>query len=480
MAQDSLKAMIALAFAVSTIATVSANTPVTLRLSEPVSVAGVPSVTLGPGTYVLRQLDSSAGVNVVQVLSKRQDYVYTTVLTIPASRLHPGDKHQVFFSESPSGNPPVLQFWFPAGETSGHEFINPRNLLTPERSTGSKELQVRVDGTQNRGTGSVQNTADFYALREVLLRMENGKFAAARDLFRRNYFLSQNSEGAAASFLLALLMLDSQEARESLDIVRRIDRERSRVLSQLDADGVVASLPRARPNLKASPVRRFLLNFAMEMIDDTIARTAIVSFERHVLKGDSFPVEIVLDRRREELAKEKRRDEQWILANEQIANLSDCVKSLLNKVGALEYSASVEAKVGLFGSVRLRVVLNQRKLDDLDAIVELSHRTLCQRQPKLERLISQRNAAVARELDALRLALRDLDRQPGSVTSSQFTFLRHWEAAPASGVSRDLIILAEAANSPFMKPSVVFRTDRGFVQINIAASLARLAEWAGL
>ena len=212
MAQDSLKAMIALAFAVSTIATVSANTPVTLRLSEPVSVAGVPSVTLGPGTYVLRQLDSSAGVNVVQVLSKRQDYVYTTVLTIPASRLHPGDKHQVFFSESPSGNPPVLQFWFPAGETSGHEFINPRNFPTPERSTGSKELQVRVDGTQNRGTGSVQNTADFYALREVLLRMENGKFAAARDLFRRNYFLSQNSEGAAASFLLALLMLDSQEA----------------------------------------------------------------------------------------------------------------------------------------------------------------------------------------------------------------------------------------------------------------------------
>ena len=109
-----------------------------------------------------------------------------------------------------------------------------------------------------------------------------------------------------------------------------------------------------------------------------------------------------------------------------------------------------------------------------------SQRTICERHSKLERLISQRNAAIARELDSLRSALRELDRQPGSVTISQFASLRKWESAPAAGVSRDLMILAETATLQFMRPSNVFRTNRGYVQINIAGSLARLAEWAEL
>jgi len=138
-------------------------------------------------------------------------------------------------------------------------------------------------------------------------------------------------------------------------------------------------------------VRRFLLNFALEMTDDAIARNAIVSFERHVIKGDSLPVEMALDKRREEREKERRREERWILAKEQIARLSDCVKSLLNQVGVLEDSARFETTFGGSGSVKLRVVLTQRRLKDLDEIVERSHRTMCERRSSLERLISQRN-----------------------------------------------------------------------------------------
>jgi hypothetical protein len=275
-------------------------------------------------------------------------------------------------------------------------------------------------------------------------------------------------------------MTNREEARKTLEAVRGLDPDRMRVMSRLDVYGVVESLAGARSNLKTSRVRRFLLNLAMEMTDDVLARTAILSFERHVVKGDSFPVEMALDRRREELEKERKREEQWILAKEQIARLNDCVKSLLNKVGALEYSASAEATVRGFGSVRLRIVLTQRRLNDLDAIVARSHRTICDRRSKLERLISERNAAIVRELNSLRSALRELDRQPGSGTTSQFTWLRKWDSAPASGVSHDLMTLAEVATSPSMRPSSVFRTSRGFIQINIAASLARLAEFAGI
>jgi hypothetical protein len=160
--------------------------------------------------------------------------------------------------------------------------------------------------------------------------------------------------------------------------------------------------------------------------------------------------------------------------------LNDCVKILLNRVGALEYSATVEVRVGLSGSVTFRVVLDRRRLEDLDAIVELSHRTICGRHSRLERLISERNNDVARELDSLRFALRELDRQPGSTTRSRYASIRNWEAARASEVSRDVMMLAEAADSPLMRPSSVFRADRGYVQMNIAGSLARLADWAGL
>jgi len=333
-------------------------------------------------------------------------------------------------------------------------------------------------GSKPHAAQPAQSAADFYALRPILLLIESGKFTSARDSFRRNYFLAQNREGAITSFLLALLMIDNEGAKASLGLVNQLDPVRTRVMSDLDVNAVVQSLPSARKNLKGSLVRRFLLNLAMEMSDDTVARTAILAFERHVLNGDSFPIEIALDRRREELARKKSHDEQWVLAKAQIANLNDCLKSLLNKVGALEYAASVEARAGLFGSVKFSVVLNRRRLEDLDAVMEQAHRTICDRHSRLERLMSQRNAAVARVLDLLRLTLRELDKQPGSNTRSLYANIRNWEAARPSEVSRDLMMLADAAKSPLMRPSTVFRADRGYVQMNIAGSLARLAEWA--
>ena len=469
-----------LMFAVITVGFLSAATPVAFNVSEPITIVGVPPVTLGPGTYIIQTLDSSGGANVVQILSKQKNYVYTTVLTIPATRLRPEDNAQVLFSETPSGTPPALHFWFPPGESRGYEFVNPGTVSIADRGTAPAQLQLRADKNRNQ-PGHLQGIpADFHALREALLQIENGKFRAARDYFRRNYFLGNSREGAITSFLLALLMTDRKEARESLLVVNRLDPERARVLSKLDVNGVVESLPNARSDLKASLVRRFLLNFALEMTDDAIARNAIVSFERHAIKGDSLPVEMALDRRREEREKERRREDRWVLAKEQIARLSDCVKSLLNQVGALEYSASLDAKFGESGSVRVRIVLTQRRLNDLDAIVHRSHRTICERRSRLERIVAQGNPAVARELDSIRSALNELDRQPGSSTRSQFASLRNWETAPASGVSRDLTILAEMANLPYMRPSSVFRTNRGYVQLNIAGSLARLAEWTGL
>jgi hypothetical protein len=401
------------------------------------------------------------------------------VLTIPATRPVADDKTRVVFSEAPAGQPPPLRFWFPAGETRGYEFVNAPPPALLDRSSLPPAFQSRADADRDRTaqTQSQANAADAYAVQRALQQIERGKFGAARDSFRRNYFLANNRDGASVSFLLALLMRDRIEAYRSFDLVKRFDPERARALKRLDVNDAIESLPAAGSNVKSSQVRRFLFNFALDRTDDPIARTAVLSFERHVVKGDSYPVEIALDRERELRDKERKHQLQWVLAKEQIAKLSDCVKSLLNHVGALEYSASFDAKFGTRGSVSVRVVLTQRRLDDLDAIMERSHLTISEGRSKLERLISRKNAAIARELDALRSSLRELDGQPRSSTGSQFASLRRWDTASPAAVARDLVLLAEIANQPYMRASNAFRTNRGYIQISIAASLVRIAEW---
>ena len=88
-----LKRFIVLSFALGSIRLACADNLTTFKVTEPISIAGVPLVKLGPGSYVLRTIHESGGARVVQVLSKRQDYLYTTVLTIPAERPHADDNH---------------------------------------------------------------------------------------------------------------------------------------------------------------------------------------------------------------------------------------------------------------------------------------------------------------------------------------------------------------------------------------------------
>ncbi len=109
------RSVIAITFAIGTIGFAGSNNRVAFTVNEPISVAGVPAVTLGPGSYVLRTADRSGGASVVQILSKSQDYVYTTVLTIPASRPYADDKVQILFSEAPSGIPPYCIIGFRPG-----------------------------------------------------------------------------------------------------------------------------------------------------------------------------------------------------------------------------------------------------------------------------------------------------------------------------------------------------------------------------
>ena len=69
----------ALTLILSTVGFLNATTPATFNVTEPLSVAGVPPVTLGPGTYVIRTVDSVGGTSFVQILSKKGLCLYDGV-----------------------------------------------------------------------------------------------------------------------------------------------------------------------------------------------------------------------------------------------------------------------------------------------------------------------------------------------------------------------------------------------------------------
>jgi len=99
-----------------------------ITLHDPLIVAGVPVVTLEPGIYVMRLLDSPSNRHIVQIFNEREDKLFTTVLAIPNYRLEPKDKTGFVFWETPAGNPNALRAWFYPGDNFGQEFVYPKGL----------------------------------------------------------------------------------------------------------------------------------------------------------------------------------------------------------------------------------------------------------------------------------------------------------------------------------------------------------------
>lgn len=98
----------------------------TVTVSEPI-IAG--NKVLDPGTYVWKLLDSPSDRHVVQIFSKDQSHLETTILAIPNYRLQPTGKSQFSFWETPAGVPKAVRAWFYPGDNFGQEFAYPKKLV---------------------------------------------------------------------------------------------------------------------------------------------------------------------------------------------------------------------------------------------------------------------------------------------------------------------------------------------------------------
>ena len=115
-----------------------------ITIDEPMQL---PNATLQPGTYVMKLHDSPSDRHVVQVYSKDEKHLVTTILAIPNMRLHLTGKSVFAFWEVPAGQPKALRAWFYPGDNFGQEFAYPKEIATQITASNSSET-VPVNDTK--------------------------------------------------------------------------------------------------------------------------------------------------------------------------------------------------------------------------------------------------------------------------------------------------------------------------------------------
>jgi LPXTG-motif cell wall-anchored protein len=102
------------------------NKKTTLTITEPIEVPSccnaTHTVTLEPGEYVIKLMDSLSDRHIVQVFDKDERHIITTILAIPNYRLKPTGDTVFQYWEVPAGQPKELRAWFYPGDNFGQEF----------------------------------------------------------------------------------------------------------------------------------------------------------------------------------------------------------------------------------------------------------------------------------------------------------------------------------------------------------------------
>jgi len=100
----------------------------------------VPGVTLEPGTYVFKLVNSSSDRHTVMIQNERMNHTYATILAIPNYRLRPTSKSQFLFWETPAGQPAALRAWFYPADNFGQEFVYPKGRFTQVSQVTHQEI----------------------------------------------------------------------------------------------------------------------------------------------------------------------------------------------------------------------------------------------------------------------------------------------------------------------------------------------------
>ena len=86
----------------------------------------VPGQVLPAGTYLLKLVSRDSDLNTVQIFNSDRTVLYGTFQTIPTDRREPTGDTVIDLAKQGSGQPDALLKWFYPGDSTGHEFVYPK------------------------------------------------------------------------------------------------------------------------------------------------------------------------------------------------------------------------------------------------------------------------------------------------------------------------------------------------------------------
>jgi hypothetical protein len=120
-----------------------------LTFSQPVQI---PGQVLPAGTYWFLLSNISEQQDVVQIFNSDRSRLYATLITASAERREPTGHTVVKLAEEESPKPAAVISWFYPGETTGHEFLYPKDQ-EKQLAQDSQQTVVATPSSSNASAG---------------------------------------------------------------------------------------------------------------------------------------------------------------------------------------------------------------------------------------------------------------------------------------------------------------------------------------
>ena len=120
-----------------------------ITFSQPVQI---PGQVLPAGTYWFLLANISEQQDVVQIYNSDRSKLYATLETASIERQEATDGTEMKLAEQESSKPDALVAWFYPGETTGHEFLYPKDQ-EKQLSQDSQQTVVATPSSNNASAG---------------------------------------------------------------------------------------------------------------------------------------------------------------------------------------------------------------------------------------------------------------------------------------------------------------------------------------
>jgi hypothetical protein len=107
-----------------------------IKIDSPVQIQ---DAVLASGEHVLKLLNTSGSRTTVLVFNADETKLETIILANNASRLQATSRTELMFYETSAGSTPALHTWFYPGDTTGLEFLAPKQAAGAAANLGSQK-----------------------------------------------------------------------------------------------------------------------------------------------------------------------------------------------------------------------------------------------------------------------------------------------------------------------------------------------------